>query len=180
MKSIAFGGSRILPRSFFPLVSRVVAGALLRGFAIRTGCARGADAAVVSAACSSAARLSVFCADNPTARYLARAAARGARIVSFAGGQPGIPFVARLAIRSRRCNAGATAAVFFLACPSSRGSLGAAADAIRCDIPVFVFCCGFVVAPDPPPGCTGSWQPSCLAGETCLRWQPAAEQPTLF
>ncbi len=181
---VAFGGSRVLAPSYKPLVSRVVAAALLRRplCSIRVGCARGADAFVVSAvlACSAASRLAIFCVANPTSRSFARAAARGARVVSFAGGQPAIPIAARLALRSRRSVAGCAVVVFFLASAASRGSLGCAAAAVGGGSQVFAFCCGFSGAPAAPPGCSGSWQPACLAGSPCWAWQPAAVQPALF
>ncbi len=181
MSFVSFGGSRVLSRSFFPLVSQVVAACLLRGFAVRVGCARGADAAVVSAvlACSAAARLSVFCAGSPRSGVRAASAA-GARVVSWAGGCSSLPAVARLAIRSRRCVAGSSVAVFFLASASSAGSLGAAAAAAAAGCQVFAFSCGFVVAPVSLRGCSGSWVSASLAGSPCWRWQPAAVQPALF
>ncbi len=181
MSFVSFGGSRVLTRAFFPLVSRVVAACLLRGFSVRVGCARGADAAVVSAvlAASAAPRLSVFCAGSPRAGALAASAA-GARVVAWAGGCSSLPAVARLAIRSRRCVAGSSVAVFFLASANSAGSLGAAAAAVAAGARVFAFSCGFETAPVSLRGCSGAWQPSCLAGCPCFVWQPAAVQPALF
>jgi len=182
MSFVAFGGSRVLAPSFRPLISRVVAAALLRGFSVRVGCARGADAFVVSAvlACSAASRLSIFCVANPTSRFFARAAARGARVVSWAGGQPSIPIVARLALRSRRSVVGCSVAVFFLASPTSAGSLGCAAAAVGGGSQVFAFSCGFVGAPALLSGHAGSWQPARLGGSPCFSWHPVGEQPALF
>ena len=181
MPFVSFGGSRALSRSFTPLVSRVVAACLARGFSVRVGCARGADAFVVSSvlACSAAARLSVFCAGEPRSSALAAAGA-GARVVAWSGGCSSLPAVARLALRSRRCVAGCSVAVFFLASASSAGSLGAAAAAGAAGARVFAFCCGFSCAPAPLRGCAGAWASSRLGGAPCFVWQPAAVQPALF
>lgn len=181
-RSFTFGGSRDLGSEYAPLVGLVVRAALDAGFDIRSACAMGADAFAVGA-CAAAApdRLSVFCAAGVqpgSAAALAQEA--GSRVVSFAGGQPNIPYRARLALRSRRSISNSSGVVFFLATPSSRGSLNTAAAAILEDIPVFVFCCAFRGPPDSPPGCAGEWRPSRLADRSCWKWQPEAHQPDLF
>ena len=189
IKTCSFGGSRSLPAPFAPLVARLVSAWLDADPAARVsvGCAVGADSFVVQACPPS--RLSIFAffgSDGSGAwsgsavRSVLSAAAHGADVSWFAGGSPAVPFRARLMRRSLAALAEASCAVFFLASPSSPGSLAVAAAAARAGQPVFVFCCGFAGSPAPLAGLDGAWSPSSFCGFPCLAWQPAAEQLNLF
>jgi hypothetical protein len=186
--AVLFGGSRSLPGSFAPLVSRVVLASLARGFVVRVGCARGADQfAFQSVPGSKSCRLHVFCVGGASGsgfwggsafKAVCRVAARGAQVSWFAGGPVGLPLRARLLRRSLAALSGCSVACFFLASPSSAGSLRVAAAAAQSGVSVFAFSCGFSGAPAPLAGCPGSWQPSSLAGSACFVWRPA--QAALF
>jgi hypothetical protein len=185
------GGSRALPGSAAPLVSRVLAGALRAGFSLSVGCAAGADALALTAGLDLApGRVRVFAVGSASGEgfwsgsaplpLLRSAAAAGCPVSWLAGGSLAVPLRGRLLRRSLAALAGCSAAVFFLASPGSRGSLRVAAAAVKAGVPVFAFCCGFAGPPDPPLGSAGSWLPSALAGSACWEWCPAAVQPALF
>jgi hypothetical protein len=181
--AVLFGGSRNLISG--EVVGSVVGAALAAGFQVRAGCARGADALVVSSvvAAGAASRLSVFCAFPgfggrvPAASDqvgVLAAARAGASVFfsSFCG-----PDRAVLAARSRSAVAGARFCCWFLspsgaAAGSSSGSLLAAAFAVRCGRPVFVFACGFWGPPPLLSGCAGSWVRVQLWGFPVWRWLP--------
>jgi hypothetical protein len=187
--AVHFGGSRCLASS--PVVARVVSAALGRGASVHVGCAVGADQLVVGAALAAgaASRLSVFSvgsssrsgfwAGSAVGSVLAAAAA-GARVVWSAGGSQAIPLRARLLLRSRAALVGCSVSVFFLASPSSPGSLAVAGHAVALGQSVFAFSCGFSGAPAAPRGCAGRWCPATLAGLSCWRWCPVVSQPALF
>lgn len=169
-----FGGSRSLPRSGFSFVTRVVSSVLQSGSCVHVGCCSGADAAVVSAARRSPARLRVFSAfassgagSCPVSAVSAvrSAAASGVHVSWLAGGPLSLPLRARLIRRSLAALAGCSAAVFFL--PGS-GSLSVAAHAVRSSIPVFVFQRACPSAP--PRGCIGSWVRASFSGFSCWHW----------
>ncbi len=184
--SFAVGGSRALPA--WPLVASFVRRALAAGASLSVGCASGADAAVVAGvlAAGGAARLSVFAAFASSGAGSWRcsavgavraAAAAGARVAWLAGGALSVPLVARLFARSCACVRSVGpggAAVFFLASPSSPGSLAVAGFAAGLGLPVFAFSCGFAGAPAAPRGCAGAWAPASLFGLPCWVWSPAA------
>jgi len=186
--SVAFGGSRALPSSAAPLVSRVVGAVLAAGGAVAVGCASGGDELVLSAALSAgaASRLSVFAVGSaggagfwsgsaPLA-LLRSAVAAGAAVAWLAGGGLAVPLRARLLSRSVACIrsvAPAGACVFFLASPSSPGSLRVAAFAAGLGLPVFAFAVGFAGAPALLAGCAGAWVASSFAGRPCWSWSAA-------
>jgi len=199
--SVAFGGSRSLPASFSPLVASVVSAVLASGASVRVGCAVGADALVLSSAVAAgpASSVSVFSFFGPggsgawsgsAVSAVLAAAAAGASVSWWAGGSPssGVPFRARLAVRSRVCVSGSFAAAFFLSSPSSPGSLGAAAAAVRAGSPfVVAFCCGFSGPPVPLAGVpAGSWVLGSFFGFSAWFWRvspppaPPPLQPRLF
>lgn len=191
--SVAFGGSRSLGFGAAPLVASVVGAVLAAGASVSVGCAVGADAvaigAVLAAGCAS--RLSVFAAfaaPLPGAGFargawsgsavgsVLAAVRAGARVSFLAGGGLAVPLRARLLSRSVACVrsvAPAGACVFFLASPSSPGSLRVAAFAAGLGLPVFAFACGFAFAPAPLAGCAGSWVASSFAGSPCWAWSAA-------
>jgi len=189
--AVAFGGSRSLPSSFSGLVASVVGAVLASGASIRVGCAVGADALVLSSAVASgpASSVSVFSFFGPggagawsgsAVSAVLAASAAGASVSWWAGGGPssGVPFRARLAVRSRACVSGSFAACFFLASPSSAGSLGAAAAAVRSGAFVAAFACGFSGPPVALFGVpAGSWVPASFFGFSCWLWVPAAGSP---
>lgn len=180
-KRIVFlGGSRDLISG--EVVGVLVGAALSRGLDLRTGCAQGADALVVSSvlAAGAADRLSVFAAFNasgsdvpvPSDRagvFSAKAAGSRVFFSAFSG-----PARARLAARSRAALVGVSLACWFLSPSSSAtsGSLKAAAFAVKSGIPVVVFSCGFSVVPPSLLGCPGSWLRLSLWGFPCWRWLP--------
>ena len=189
--AVAFGGSRSLPPAFSGLVASVVSAVLASGASVRVGCAVGADAAVLSSAVASGppSAVSVFAFFGPggvgawsgsAVSAVLAAAAAGAPVSWWAGGSPssGVPFRARLAVRSRVCVSGSFAAAFFLASPSSPGSLGAAAAAVRSGAFVFAFACGFSGPPVPLFGVpAGSWVPAVFFGFACWLWVPVVGSP---
>jgi hypothetical protein len=185
------GGSRSLPGSAAPLVARVLAGALRAGFSLSVGCAAGADALALAAGLDLApGRVRVFAVGSSAGEgfwsgsapvsLLRSAAGAGAQVSWLAGGSLAVPLRARLLRRSLAALEACSTAVFFLASPSSRGSLRVAAAAVKAGVPVFAFCVGFSGPPAPPLDCAGSWLPSALAGSPCWEWRPAAVQPSLF
>lgn len=191
--SVAFGGSRALSASFAPLVASVVSAAVASGAGVRVGCAAGADRLVLSSALRAPGgvrSLSVFAvgaasgagfwSGSAPVSLLRAAVSVGASVSWLAGGALSVPLRARLFGRSVACVSGAGAAVFFLASPSSAGSLAVAGAAVGGGVPVFAFSCGFSGAPCPPRGCAGAWSPSSFLGFPCWVWVPAAVQASLF
>lgn len=192
---VSFGGSRSLPASSVPLVRSVVSAAWAAGAVVSVGCAVGADQAVVSSALACAAggvplsvspRLWVSAVGAPSGAgfwsgsavaSVRAAAAAGARVSWLAGGPVSVPLRARLLLRSRAALRGARCAVFFLASPSSAGSLAVAGCAVSSGVPVFAFCSS---VPCPPRGCAGSWVSSAFLGFPCWSWVPAGGQLPLF
>ena len=184
------GGSRSLPSSAAPLVRAVLLGLLSSGGSLRVGCAAGADHQAIQAAlfARAGARLSVFAVGSQAGAgfwagsaplvLLARAGRAGACVSWQAGGPLQAPLRARLIRRSQAALAGASQAVFFLASPSSPGSLRVASLAAQAGKPVYVFCVGFAGPPSPLAGSPGQWSPASLAGHPCFVWQPA--QAALF
>lgn len=186
MSGVVFGGSRSLPVSFAPLVRSVVAAVLAAGAPfVSVGCAAGADAFCLSAALAlgAAPRVRLFClgassgagfwSGSAPFALLRSAAAAGAAVSWSAGGGSAVPFRARLLRRSLACLPGCSSAVFFLASPSSPGSLRVAAAAARAGLLVFAFPCGFSGAPAPLAGLAGAWVPSVFRGFSCFSWVPA-------
>lgn len=184
---LLFAGSRSLPRSFAPLVVRVVAWCLVRGFVLAVGCASGADRFALLAALPRASSLWLFAvgsssgagfagrASSPLS-LLSRVASSGARVSWWSGGGASVPLRARLALRARAAAAASSGGVFFFSSPSSRGSLLAAAALAGRACPVFVFSCGFSSPPAALPGLAGFWVASSLAGFACWRWSPSSVQ----
>ena len=182
MPSIHFGGSRALAPA--PIVGQVVRAVQAQGMAVHVGCAQGADSQVVAAAAASS--LVVFASfgasgagswSGSAVGAVSAAAARGASVRWLAGGPLAIPLVGRLMRRSQAALSGCAASVFFLAGPSSRGSLAVAGFAVQAGQPVFAFCAS---QPCAPRGCLGSWAPASFVGFSCWQWQPAAVQQRLF
>ena len=186
MSRVMFGGSRSLPAiPFFPLVQAVVSSWLSAGGQVSVGCAAGADQLVISSVLSAgwASVLSVFAvgassgagfwSGSAPLSLLVSAAAAGASVRWLAGGGPQVPFRARLLKRSLAALAGCSTAVFFLASPSSPGSLRVAAAAAQQGLRVFAFSCGFTCAPLPLAGCAGAWVFSSFCGFPCWAWRSA-------
>jgi predicted Rossmann fold nucleotide-binding protein DprA/Smf involved in DNA uptake len=194
---LLLGGSRSLSPSAAPLVRRVVSAALRAGFVLSSGCAAGADQIVISsalalapssahgcrslrvAAAGSSAGAGFWSGSAPLS-LLRSAAAAGAQVSWLAGGSLQVPLRARLLRRSLAALAGCSSAAFFLASPTSPGSLRVAAAAVASGAQVFAFPYGFEGPPAPPPGCAGSWLPGALVGCACWQWRPEASQPALF
>jgi len=184
--AVHLGGSRSLPSC--PLVGQVVRAVLASGQAVHVGCAVGADQQVVQSALAAGGHsfLFVFAAFSASwvgawsgsAVAAVMAAARaGASVSWLAGGGLQLPLVARLIRRSQAALAGCSASVFFLASPSSSGSLAVAGHAVAAGQPVFAFC-PFV--PSAPRGCAGHWVAASFFGFSCWQWQPAASQLSLL
>ena len=178
-RSALFGGACLFGRSFVRA---------RRAAAVSVGCAAGADALALSAAVAAGASgrsLRVFAVgassgagfwSGSALSGVRLAAAAGASVAWLAGGSLSVPLRARLLRRSLAALRGCSAAVFFLASPSSPGSLRVASAAAAAGLPVFVFCCGFAGFPASLAGCSGSWVSGSFAGFPCLVWAPAAAQ----
>lgn len=173
------GGSRSLPQAAAPAIAQVLA-SLPAPFHV--GCARGADALVISACLAAGYPLRVFAiGDQSGAGFWSgsalpvvhQAATAGAPVAWLAGGHLQIPLRARLIRRSLAALAGCQRAVFFLVAPASPGSLRVAAAAVRARVQVVAVPCGFSCPPAPLAGCAGAWQPTILAGLPAYTWQPA-------
>lgn len=182
--SIHLGGSRSLASS--PIVGQVVRAVLASGQAVHVGCAVGADQQVIQAALGQPSSLVVFAAfassgagawSGSAVAAVQQAVQAVAAVSWLAGGGLQVPLIGRLMCRSKAALRGCSASVFFLASPSSRGSLAVAGHAVSVGQPVFAFC---AVVPQSPRGCLGSWQPSSFLGFSCWQWQPAAIQQSLF
>ncbi|MFH1361916.1 MAG: DNA-processing protein DprA [bacterium] len=145
-------GSRSLPSSFSPLVSRVCSALLAGGYRLASGGAMGADSFAISAilqqGCSSQGV--IFSPWSSAAGFPASVRPQVARLLS-SGGQviwgpafPGAPrgqVVSALLGRNRRLVQSASGIVAFLH-GSSRGSLYTVRQAVSRGIPVVVFLCG--------------------------------------
>ena len=185
MSSIHIGGSRSLSPT--PIVGQVVRAVLASGQQIHVGCAVGADQAVIQSALSipgGHSFLVVFAAFGPGGAgawagsavcSVFMAACAGASVRWLAGGSLAVPLVARLMRRSRAALHGCSASVFFLASPSSPGSLAVAGHAVAAGQPVFAFC---LFIPSAPRGCAGRWVAASFLGFPCWSWLPA--QGALF
>jgi hypothetical protein len=194
--AVLFGGSRSLPWSKSSWVTSTVAQLIASGGQVVTGCATGADAQVISAACYGRQDwpLSVFAAFGPngagswSASNVAdvqKAARSGASVSWLAGGSLAVPLVGRLMRRSQAAVRASAACVFFLASPTSPGSLAVAGYAIGRGLPVFAFALGgqgfntsFSVpafVPQDPRGQVGMWVSSSFYGLPCWRWNPTQE-----
>jgi predicted Rossmann fold nucleotide-binding protein DprA/Smf involved in DNA uptake len=184
--SVHLGGSRSLSSS--PIVGQVVRAVLASGQAVHVGCAVGADQQVVQAALAAGGQsfLVVFAVfssswlgawSGSAVGAVMAAAQAGASVSWLAGGGLQLPLVARLIRRSQAALAGCSASVFFLASPSSSGSLAVAGHAVAAGQPVFAFC-SFL--PQAPRGQAGRWVSSSFMGFSCWLWQPVAVQQSLF
>lgn len=159
-------GSRSLPASFAPLVSRVVASYLARGFTVASGGAVGADQFALSALVEQGAspRGVVFSAwqsaggfPAPVRPLVARFVASGGRVVlgsGLLGGSRG-SVVSALLARNRRLVSSSSVLVAFLHGPS-RGTLYTVRQALGLGVPVVVFLCGggACLPPDLSSGCS--------------------------
>ncbi|NQU18417.1 MAG: DNA-processing protein DprA [Candidatus Saganbacteria bacterium] len=159
-------GSRSLPVSFAPLVSRVVVSYLARGFQVVSGGATGADQFALSALLQQGAssRGVLFSAWQSSSGFpalvrpqVARFAASGGQVV-WGSGVPGASrqvVVSALLARNRRLVSSSSVVVAFLY-GSSRGSLYTVRQAVRRGIPVVVFLCGggACLPPDLSSGCS--------------------------
>ena len=178
-----FGGSRtVQPQTAeHATIAAVTHAAIESGCQINVGCAIGADALVIR--CfrpSSFSLLRIFAAFDPSGaggwsgsavRLVQRAAQVGASVAWLAGGALSVPIVARLMARSVAGLKGASAAVFFF---PGHGSLKVARQAIRQNIPVFVF------GAQPAPMQGGAFVPAQFLGLSCWQFQPSAVQSSLF
>jgi hypothetical protein len=185
MSQIHFGGSRSLSSS--PIVGQVVRSVMAAGQGVHVGCAVGADQQVIQSALSVApASLSVFAAfaasgagawAGSAVPAVRGALSAGASVSFLAGGGLQVPLVGRLMCRSKAALRGCSASVFFLASPSSRGSLAVAGCAVKAGQAVFAFCAS---NPCSPRGCSGWWVPGQFFGFSCWSWVPSAVQQSLF
>lgn len=186
---VLVGGSRSLSAS--SLVSRVCVSLVRSGRSLAVGCAAGVDSSVLSWALSAGFVSSVACfaAFGPggdsaagavsAVGLVSRFCSAGGPVSWWAGGGVSVPVRARLASRSRAAVSVASAAVFFVASPSSRGSLGAARVAASRGLPVVVFPVGFPGSALPllvPGGC---WRPSGRSGVWASAWY-WVPPPSLF
>ena len=175
--AVLLGGSRSLPASAAPWVSRVVSAVVGAGLGVSVGCAVGADQLVLSACPPSSLR--VFAAFGPGGQGAWRcsavsavvaAAASGVPVAWWAGGGASVPLVGRLFCRSVAALAGCIAAVFFAPGP---GSLAVAGAAVAASVPVFAVC---RLAPPCPRGCVGAWVSGSFLGLACWFWSPAQQR----
>ncbi len=180
MNKILIGGSRAgAPLS---AVRSFVIQALKAGFELSTGCALGADQAVIQTVLSLGApsSLSVYAVGAPggsgfwagsACAAVRQAAARGARVLWLAGGSLSVPLFGRLAARSRAALAGCGSAVFFCRPGGSKGSFKTAAVAVAQGKNVFVYVSG-VSIPPALPGLSGFWLMSSMFGLSFWAWVP--------
>jgi hypothetical protein len=194
---IGFAGSRFLPPgTASDLIVPVVASLLRRGCSIATGCAVGADAAVISAAlaASGAGALQVFCAfgvagagawHGSAVAPVAAAAAAGASVHWLAGGSLAVPLIGRLAQRSAAmvaaCAGGGGLVAFpAAACPtgllpagrwqpSGSGTWSSLALAAGIGLTVVVFPLGWPA--DQLPAWPGDWSPAGATGVWAAGWR---------
>lgn len=175
--SVAVGGSRVLSPEGAALAVSVGRLLALRGRALRVGCALGADASVLSGFLAEGGVLGrVFAASGPVElpRVVRAVGSSGFPVSWWAGGGSRVPVSLRLAVRSRVCVSGASAALFVLGSPVSRGSVGAARFAVSVGVPVWVSPVGFPLSLVPPLSVGGSWvfcaASSALFGAAFFRW----------
>ena len=145
-------GSRSLPASFAPLVSRVVSLLLSRGYSIASGGAVGADSFALEAVIQqgSASRGIVYSAWASASGFpssvqpqVSRFLASGGQVVwdSAQPGQSRSAVDSALLGRNRRLVSASSVVVAFLH-GQSRGSLYTVRQAIEQGVPVIVFLCG--------------------------------------
>ena len=175
--SVAVGGSRVLSAEGAALAVSVGRLLALRGRALRVGCALGADSAVLAGFLSEGGSFGrVFAVSGPVElpRVARAVAASGFPVAWWAGGGASVPVSLRLAVRSRVCVSSASAALFVLGSPVSRGSLGAARFAVSVGVPVWVSPVGFSVSALPSLSAGGAWvlcsASSTLFGAAFFRW----------
>ena len=155
-------GSRSLPSSFAPLVSRVVSFFLSRGYGVASGGAVGADSfaleAVIQQGDSSRSRL--FSAWSSSSGFPSSVQPQVSRFLSSGGqvvwgssspGDPRHAVVSALLGRNRRLVSACSVVVAFLY-GSSRGSLYTVRHAVRQGVPVVVFLWPKVWTARTPPG----------------------------
>ncbi len=178
IQAVYLGGSRNLSQNQNAVVAQVVWPIQAAGLTVHVGCAAGADSLVIKAAAPGL--LSVFAAGGSCGSgfWAGSAPLSLLRSVSgsvswWAGGGAAVPLKARLIKRSVAGFFSCAEAVFFLASPSSSGSLAVAARAVKAGLPVFAFCCGFAGPPAPLAGQAGQWVTSSFSGFSCWQWQPA-------
>ena len=152
MRFVGVVGSRSLPPSFAPLVSRVVSCLLFRGYGIASGGAVGADSFALSALLQQGAASSgvVFSAWQSASGFPASVRPQVSQFLS-SGGQvvwgpasPGAPrqqVVSALLGRNQRLVSASCSLAAFLH-GSSRGSLFTVRQAVSRGVPVVVFLCG--------------------------------------
>jgi hypothetical protein len=173
MSQVYFGGGRHCVSS--PIIGQVVAAVLARGACVSVGCAVGADELVIQSALSQGAASSLVVRaafassgagsfSGSAVSVVQGAASSGAAVSWLAGGSLSVPLVARLMVRSVVGLSSSSAALFF---SPGAGSLKVAGEAVRLNIPVYVF--GSCPAASPR-GCVGSWVAVRLSGFLCWRW----------
>ncbi len=187
-------GSRSLPASAFPLVARVVASLLARGFGLASGGALGADlaclSAVVAAGAAACSRSVVFSAFSSLLGLPVAVRPMASRFRSAGGSVlPGLagPGSARSAVvsalfgRSSLLVSRCSALVVFFHRSVSAGSLFTLRAAVARGLPVVVFLSGGAVLPALSGGrwvaVPVSSSRSCWAG--AFRWSPQPPSPAL-
>jgi len=145
-------GSRSLPASFAPLVSRVVSLLLSRGYSIASGGAVGADSFALEAVIQqgASARGIIYSAWSSASGFpssvqsqVSSFLASGGQVVwgSASPSQPRSSVVSALLGRNRRLVSASSVVVAFLH-GQSRGSLYTVRQAVTQGVPVIVFLCG--------------------------------------
>lgn len=166
-KTILIGGSRTLTASHPAWVAcQSFTQSIIfdTPHSINTGCATGADQAVILAS-PSGASVQVFATfsqsgagsfSGSAVATVQSFASDGGLVHWLAGGSLQVPLIARLMSRSLAALAGCSSAVFFA---PGVGSLKVARAALKAGIPVFVSCAGLSSAPVLPVPCRViSWQ----------------------
>lgn len=175
-KQVYFGGGRHCVPS--PIIAQVVGAVLGRGARVSVGCAVGADALVIQSVLSkgAASSLHVHSAFSPSGAgsfsgsavsVVQGASSSSASVSWLAGGSLTVSLAARLMRRSIAGLSGSSAALFF---SPGVGSLNVAGEAVRRNIPVYVF--GSCPS-STPRGCHGQWVHVRLLGFVCWRFQPS-------
>jgi hypothetical protein len=171
---VYFGGGRQCVSS--PIIGQVVAAVLARGACVSVGCAVGADALVIQSALlqnasSSLVVHSAFASSGAgsfsgsAVSVVQGAALSGAFVSWLAGGSLSVPLVQRLMVRSVVGLSGSSAALFF---SPGIGSLKVAGEAVRRNIPVYVFSSSM---PALPRGYVGQWVQVRLCRFLCWRFK---------
>jgi len=182
---VLLAGSRSLPSSFAPLISRVVSALSSAGRSLAVGCASGADALALASCRSLSLSASVFAVGTSAGAGFWSGSAPLSLLSAFpavrwlAGGPLSLPLAARLSRRTRAAVAFAAAAprpgsgaVVFFRSPSSRGSALAARSAVAAGLPVVAFpCCGLSPSALPSLG-RGRWAPAggSAPWRSAFRW----------